>query len=63
MNVCSSRKLTFGAVSTKNGFVPLLAPGAGFGDRSRARLAKINERLKLGVWGRALNGDLWVFLG
>ncbi len=27
----------------------------------RDRLAKINERLKLGKPGRALNGDLWVF--
>ena len=26
----------------------------------RDRLAKINERLKLGKPGRALNGDLWV---
>lgn len=33
---------------------------AGFGGRSSDRLAKINERLKLGKPGRALNGDLWV---
>ena len=35
---------------------------AGFGGRSSDRLAKINERLKLGKPGRALNGDLWVAL-
>ena len=36
---------------------------AGFGGRSSDRLAKINERPKLGKPGRALNGDLWVSAG
>ena len=35
----------------------------GFGGRSSDRQAKINERLKLGKPGRALNGDLWVEAG
>jgi hypothetical protein len=34
---------------------PMLALVAGL----NACLAKINERLKLGMPGRALNGDLW----
>ena len=33
-----------------------------FDGRSSDRPAKINERLKLGKPGRALNGDLWVSL-
>jgi len=33
---------------------------AGFGDRSMDRLANINERLKLAMPGRALNGELSV---
>lgn len=33
---------------------------ADFGGRSIACLAKINERLKFGMPGRGLNGNLWV---
>jgi hypothetical protein len=36
-----------------------LPSDADFGGRSIVCLAKINERLKLGMPGRA-NGDLWV---
>lgn len=43
--------------TAKSHFLP---SDADFGGRSIARLAKINERLKLGMLGRALNGDLWV---
>lgn len=46
----------------KTGMSHFLPSDAGFGGRSSDRLAKLNERLKLGKPGRALNGDLWVVL-
>lgn len=53
---------SFASAAANDGFVPLLPAENTFGGRSSDRLAKINERLKLGKPGRALNGALWVEL-
>ena len=46
-----------------NGRSDFLPSEASVGGRTKDRLAKINERLKLGMPRKALNGRLWVSAG
>lgn len=60
LSVGFRHELPFDMLHANVGNADFLPSDADFGSRSIARLAKINERLKLGMLGRALNGDLWV---